>query len=162
MTKRLVSNTGPLIALSGIGELEILNKLFDQVMIPRSVYEELTAGLSAILSDREAFKFAEWIRIVDLPKHPELLLTRMLDAGEASVIQLASEYDATILMDERKGRKIAGDVYGLPVIGTAGLLILAKRAGLINEAVPLLVSMRKNGYWIDEEILDFVMQEANE
>jgi predicted nucleic acid-binding protein len=65
-------------------------------------------------------------------------------------------------MDEKKGRKIAGDVYGLPVIGTAGLLILAKRAGLINEAVPLLVSMRKNGYWIDEEILGFVMQEANE
>jgi len=162
MTKRLVSNTGPLIALNGTGEMEILKGLFDEVMIPRSVYDEVTTGFSAIESGTKAFELPEWIIIADLSKEPDLLLARMLDPGEVSVIQLASEHGATILMDERKGRKIAGDVYGLPVIGTAGLLVLAKRAELIKSAVSLIVSMRKNGYWIDEEILRFVIREANE
>lgn len=162
MIKRLVSNTGPLIALNGIGEMEVLRKLFDEVMIPMAVYDELTIGFSAIASDIKFFVLPEWIRIVDLSQEPEPLLARMLDPGEASVIRLASEYEATILMDEKKGRKIGGDIYGLPVIGTAGLLILAKRAGLISAVVPLLISMRMNGYWIEEEILRFVKREANE
>ena len=162
MKKFLVSNTGPLIALDGTGELEILKKLFNEVMIPRAVYNELTTGYSNIASGRESFKVPEWISIMDLSQEPDPLLVRMLDPGEASVIILASEYGATILMDEKKGRKIAGDIYSLSVIGTAGLLIQAKRAGLINAAAPLITSMRENGYWIDEEILRFVMQATNE
>jgi len=162
MKKCLVSNTGPMIALGGIGELEILKKLFNEVMIPRAVYNELTTGYFNIESGRESFKAPEWISIVDLSQEPDPLLVRMLDPGEAAVIQLVSVHGGTILMDERKGRKIAGDIYHLPVIGTAGLLILAKRDKLINAATPLLISMRDNGYWIDEAILNFVMRETNE
>ena len=163
MNKYLVSNTGPMIALSGIGELEILKKLFNEVMIPHAVYNELITGYSDTESGRESFKIPEWISIVKLSKEPDPLLVQMLDPGEAAVIELASlDTERIILMDEKKGRKIAGDIYGLPVTGTAGLLILAKRAGLINAASSLIISMRNNGYWIDEAILNFVMRETKE
>ena len=55
MRKCLVSNTGPMIALGGIGKLEILKKLFTEVMIPRAVYNELTTGYSDIGAGREPF-----------------------------------------------------------------------------------------------------------
>jgi len=74
--------------------------------------------------------------------------------GEAAVIQLARQVHADwVLIDERKGRKIAADVYELRVAGTARIAVEAKREQLITDVGELLSGMRFRGYWISDRIV---------
>ena len=87
----------------------------------------------------------------------------MLDTGEASVIQLAREIGVyKILMDERKGRRVARDVYGLQVIGTVRLLNDAKQAHLVASVKEPLQQMRAAGYWIHDKIIAAAIKAAKE
>jgi len=67
-----------------------------------------------------------------------------------------------VLMDERKGRKIARQVYGITVIGTGRLLVEAKRAALIGNVRPAINQMRANGYWLADNIVAEILQQAGE
>ena len=87
----------------------------------------------------------------------------MLDGGEAAVIQLAREHRAEyVLIDERKGRKIARSTYGLHVFSTAGLLVEAKKSGLVERVGDVLQQMRDNGYYIHDDIVALALQKAGE
>lgn len=77
-----------------------------------------------------------------------------LDAGEAEVITLARQLSpSTAVIDERRGRRIAQQVYGLTVKGTAGILVEAKRRGLIADVRPSLLALRAAGYFIAESVI---------
>jgi predicted nucleic acid-binding protein len=65
-------------------------------------------------------------------------------------------------MDERKAPRVARDVHGLQVIGTARILVEAKRAGLLSEIASSLVTLRQAGYWIHEAIVEAALREAGE
>jgi predicted nucleic acid-binding protein len=110
----------------------------------------------------EGFQRAQWIRVV--PSQPaDDLLTALLDAGEAAVIALAREQGiGVVLIDERKARKVARDVYRLHPIGTARILVEAKRNGLLAEVAPALQELRRAGYWIHEDIVQAALREAGE
>ena len=86
-----------------------------------------------------------------------------LDTGEAAVIHLARTIRSdAVLIDERKGRKVARSVYNLPVIGTVRVLVDAKRKGLLSAVGPALLEIRGNGYWIHDVIVQRALQEAGE
>lgn len=88
-------------------------------------------------------------------------MAKFLDEGEASVIHLARELGiGKILMDERKGRRIARDIYGLTVTGTVRLLIDAKNAGFINHLTDVLQDMKSSGYWIHDKIMHAAVKET--
>ena len=98
-----------------------------------------------------------------LSRGRDALLESLLDVGEASVICLARELDVhTVLIDERKARKVARDIHGLQVIGTARILIEAKRAGLLSEITSSFDKLRQAGYWIHEQIVQEALREAGE
>ena len=128
----LVSNTGPLIALGAIDALYLLPQLYERVVIPDEVREELNAAPYGIMR----FPFAEtadWLEVQKVATPVDPLLITVLDWGEAAVIQLARELHADmVLIDERKGRKVASSVYHLRVIGTVRVLLDAKSNGLIS------------------------------
>ena len=64
-----------------------------------------------------------WIQVEPDPPMPDTWLASVLDAGEAATIALAlRENPRFVLIDERKGRRIADHIYRLPLIGTAGIL----------------------------------------
>ena len=91
------------------------------------------------------------------------MLETLLDQGEAETIALALQFSAAlVLMDERKGRKIARDIYGLAVIGTGRLLTEAKLAGLIPAVTPLIGQMRAHGYWLSDKIVAEILRQAGE
>ena len=91
------------------------------------------------------------------------LLALQLDPGEASVIQLALKRSVpNVLIDERKGRKIARRVYGLHTIGTARVLVEARQAGLIAEIAPLFDRLREESYWIADPIVKWAKSAAGE
>ena len=83
----------------------------------------------------------------DTPLDP--LLSTVLDKGEAAVITLARSLSAdVVLIDESKARKIARTIYGLRVIGSARVLVEAKRHCMLDNVAAALQAMREYGYWI--------------
>ncbi len=107
MKGRIVCNTGPLIALTIVNKLDLLRLLFTEIAVPETVHQEILQGgsCSAGLS---AYNQASWIEVKSLKGPFDPLLDSILDAGEASVIQLARESQAElVVIDERKARRVA-------------------------------------------------------
>ena len=158
----LVSNTGPIIALALIDRLDVLQSIFQTITIPEEVHRELLEGGPSghgLVRYQKAF----WIKVQPLSSSIDPLLMTVLDTGEASVVQLARETKADyVLIDERKGRKIARDIFGLKVIGTARILVEAKRKGLLNSVSAALRQLKEAGYWIHDDIVRLALKEAGE
>jgi len=158
----IISNTGPIIALASINKLDILKSFYKTVIIPGPVHIEIMAGGKSF-AGLDEYKKATWLDVRELEHKPEPLLAKLLDEGEASVIHLACELGLEkILMDERKGRRIARDVYGLIVTGTIRLLINAKKAGLISNMTDVLQEIKSSGYWIHDKIVQAAVKEVGE
>jgi uncharacterized protein len=157
----VVCNTGPILGLFRVGRVDLLPRLFPRVLVPRAVVNELLLAPFADVAElqRELGAFS----IVDLPSQPDPLLLTELDAGEAAVITLArSMGGAGIVMDERKGRRVARLVYGLPVKGTCGLLVAAKHRGLVSTVKPLLAGMRAKGYFLGSQLVAECLRQSDE
>jgi hypothetical protein len=158
----LVSNTGPIIALSAIDQLEILKRLFDEVILPETVHTEIVEG-GKNFAGLQCYRKATWIKVQSVETSIEPLLGSLLDRGEASVIQLAREKDADfVLIDERKARKIARNIYRIQVVGSARILVEAKHRGLISNVRTALEGMRNAGYWIHDDIVKAALEQAEE
>jgi uncharacterized protein len=157
----VVCNCGPLIALAGIRQLELLPRLFTRVRVPGQVHAEL-CGSARFAASKELFA-RPWLEVVDPAPPVEAFLASQLDVGEAAVLTLARlEPDAEVLMDERRGRRVGQQVYGLRILGTGGLLLRAKSAGLIEAVTPLTSAMKANGYHLSDRLLQAVSQAAGE
>jgi predicted nucleic acid-binding protein len=115
------------------------------------------------LSGLKDFRRADWIRILPLKDKRDQLLESLLDIGAAAVISLAREQKATlVLIDERKARKVARDIYGLQPIGTARILVEAKRKHLLPDIASQFQKLRQEGYWIHDSIVETALREAGE
>lgn len=155
----IVTNTTPLIALAiATGNLNILRSLYDRVVVPREVCDELlAAGISAPGVD--AFQKATWLErreeLIELPVY----LRNTLDRGEAAVIQTAtSERIEKVCIDETVGRRVAR-LHGLVLTGTVGVLIKAKQQGHSVDLLMALERMRSHGIWLSEQVIQFVLAE---
>ena len=157
----VVCDTGPLIALSLVDHLQLLQRLYPQVLMPRAVLDEVSAGGSE-RPGCQAILAAGWLEPVeDLGLDP--LLAAELGAGEAAVIASAYKIGAPlVLLDDRKARRIAVGAYKLRVKGSAGVLVAAKRAGLIPAVRPLLDAMIDRGYYLSRRLVHEATREAGE
>lgn len=157
----IVCNSGPLIALAGVKHLHILEKIYDRVLVPKAVYEEVTTS-TALLGASEIQK-APWLISCKVSKSPDPLLLAELGKGEAEVIVLALEKKANkVLVDEKKARRIATFVYSLTVTGTVGILLKAKKFGYIEAVLPLINAMKNNGYYFSDTLVKSICLQANE
>lgn len=164
MTAKLVvvSDATPLIALAKIGQLSWLADLFGEVLVPGAVYSEIVvAGVGR--RGAAEIQSANWIRmeaVIDRTKVSYLLT--QLDIGEAEAIVLAQEKHADwLLVDENKARTIAQRL-GLHMIGTVGLLLLAKQQGKISTIRPLLDALRSQQFRLSHKVYELVLKQANE
>lgn len=158
---RVVSNTTPIIALSVIGQLNLLRDLYTEVVIPPAVYGEVIAG-GARRAGATELSHADWIRTVSLqdPRRADLLLD--LDRGEAEAIALAIELDADLLLiDERLARRYAMRA-GLTITGSLGVLLKAKEKGLVPELRPLIEELRRNKIRLSEDVVQHALRLAEE
>ena len=162
MFERAVINAGPLVALSLLDRLDLLPALFHECWVPQSVFHEVAvAGLGKPGS--QSLQGADWLARVRVSPAPDPLLIMELDAGEADVISLARQIaPCWAVIDERRGRRIAQRVYGLPVKGTAGILVEAKRRGLLSLVRPNLQALCVQGYFIAENVIAAASEAAGE
>lgn len=162
MLERAVINAGPLVALSLAGRLDLLSALFREFWIPEAVFREVTvAGLGRPGADSLAN--GHWAAHVHSSPESDPLLIAELDLGEAAVISLArANAPCMVIIDEKRGRKIAHQVYGLPVKGTAGLLVEASRRGLLDDLHTMLLNLKQAGYYLSESLIESACQAARE
>lgn len=157
----VVSDTSPITNLAAIGQLDLLQKLYQKVVIPSAVYRELTASGGG--HPGAVIQSLDWIEVKDVSNR--LLVTALrieIDEGEAEAIVLAQEMAADLLLlDERRGRLVAGRL-GLRIVGLLGVLIDAKQTGLIPEIKPLLDELIRFGFRIGQELYERVLQAAGE
>ncbi len=155
---KIVSNTGPLIALAGVGQFDLLHKLFGSILIPPAVRAEILneTALTALAA-------ADWITVQAIQDVIAIqLLREELDDGESEAIVLARELDADlILIDERAARRKARSL-GLQMVGTLGVLLMAKDKGFIDAIKPLIESLRGAGFHMSEDLCRQVLDSAGE
>ena len=123
----VVSDTTPLISLLKINRIDLLERLFGEVLIPQAVFNELTSD-ERFQVEAEQIKRKEFIRMkpVNNPESADILKrVTGLDQGESEAIVLSDELKADLLlMDEAKGRNVSTQM-GLQIMGTIGLLMAA-------------------------------------
>jgi predicted nucleic acid-binding protein len=127
----VISDTSCLIVLNKLDQLDLLRQLYGSVLITSIVRSEFGAPLP------------DWFNVV-IPPETELYqeLKQQLDADEASSIALAKTIqDCLLIVDEAKGRKVASQLE-VSTLGTLGMLLKAKEAGLIESLRTLLTTIR--------------------
>ena len=159
---KVVSNSSPLIHLSRIGRLYLLQELFNEVIIPCAVYKEVVEEGMGQPGALEV-KNAPWIKVLPIKnKSMKTLLMTFLDEGEAEAIILALETGAELLLiDEREGRQHAKKL-GLRVAGTVGILLKAKRIGLISSVKNDIEKLKDAGFRISKDVENEILRRAGE
>ncbi len=157
---KVISNTTPIISLLKLNRLDLLQKLYEQIYIPRAVYKEIESGkLKAFYADLNK---VEWIKIVDVQNKMAVKCFLDLDKGEAEAIVLANELNADlIILDEKLGRYHAKHL-NLKVTGTIGVLIKAKSNNLIYHLKPLLEELIEKDVWISDNLKIEILKKVDE
>ena len=157
----VISNTSPLVGLWTLGLLHLLRDLYTEVLIPEEVQDEFLATERPVR--RDALKNAPWIRTVRLtPPLDDTIYPNVIHRGEAAVFDLARERGARlVILDDLEARRYAKRI-GLPTKGTVGVLLEAKRSGLIATIKPLLDVLLENGVRLGASLVNEALQEAGE
>lgn len=157
----IICNTSPLQYLHQIGVLYILPALVRTVTVPPAVQEELNTGrnLGLSLPDLQSL---DWI-VVRGPSSPVTLsLVTDLGSGEREVLALALETpDSVCVLDDALARQVARTLQ-LRITGTLGVLIDAKRAGIIPTVRPLLDQLQSFGFRLAAHTRTAVLKLAGE
>jgi predicted nucleic acid-binding protein len=150
---RIVSNTSPIVALAHLGELDLLRKIFDSaILIPPAVARELAGRV-----------LPEWFEIRELRQPLSArALEAFLGAGESESLALALEAEADlVVLDDKAARRLATQLR-LTVVGTLGLLLRAKEAGLIPSIRPKLEALRTLPFHVSPRLRENILTQARE
>ncbi len=159
----VVSNTTPLIGLATIQRFDLLKQLFGEIHIAQAVYDEAVVRGREEGGAKREVSTATWIKTVRVQDRlaVDVLLDEM-DLGEAETIVLAREIGADwVLMDEKKGRRKLAELK-LKKVGTLGILLKAKRTGLLSAIRHDIEQLRQQGFSISQDVIDSVLRQANE
>ena len=156
-----ISNTSPLLYLHRIGALEWLPRLFERVLVPLAVVEELDAG-AAQGHDVPDVRQLQWAEIVACR---DVLLEAVgseIGPGELAVLSLASRRPGcTAILDDGQARQAASRA-GIAVIGTLGVMLRAKEAGLVGQLEPFVDALSAAGMWMSPQIRGRILALADE
>lgn len=151
----VISDTSPITTLIQIGKVDLLHKLYGEILIPEAIRDELFLSHPAL---------PEFFQCVPVNNHAAVArLLSELDAGESEAIVLAKEHAADILlMDEIKGRKIAARE-GICFVGLLGVLAQAKLNNLIPSVGAVLTEIEnKTTFFISREMKNLTLKLAGE
>jgi len=155
----LIADSSALVALSVCDSLELLDQLFKEVIVPEAV------NLEVIKSDKpEALALKEYlqekVRKVDMSTF--IYLDGNADEGEMEAMFLYKQEQADkLLIDDKRGKKIA-KINGINTIGSLGVLLSAKQAGLITEIKPKLEAIKASRVYLSQSVINMVLELALE
>jgi predicted nucleic acid-binding protein len=156
--RSLVTNTTPLIALTAAtGGLDVLRFLYERVVVPLEVAEELRVGGPKAFGVDVFSAAASWLEVQAQPVALQPFLQNALDKGEAAVIQTALNLQLPLVcIDETAGRRIAR-LCNLRLTGSIGILLKARKQGFAVDMPQALDRMRRQGIWLSDQVVRFAL-----
>ena len=158
----IISDTTPIISLLKADQLDLLEKLFHEVVIPKAVYSELISNIKfqdeAQVIKKCPFIFVE--EVIDTKSVDIFRRVTGLDAGESEAIVMADEKKADLLlMDERKGRIVAKQM-GLTITDTVGILLQSFDEEFLNadEIRESISKLKECGIRISDSLYDLILE----
>ena len=149
---RVIVNTSPLIALNRIERMNLLRDLYTKVVCPRSVIDEIEAGV--LKGHTPAMALPPWLSVDHDP--PEMAFRRELGAGESAVLSLALITKADlVVLDDLQARLVAAEL-NLRTTGTLGILVAAQQRGLIPNARNEARKLQSAGFRIHPALIDAI------
>jgi predicted nucleic acid-binding protein len=147
--KSVVTDSACLIGLERIGRLDVLPALFDPIIIPPEVQREFGGSL-------------DWLQ-VRVPNNQALVnaLKLVVDDGEAEAIALAYERHDLLILDDRQARSVAQRL-PVPIIGTIGVLLLAKQAGILTSVASILIELESASFYVSDALKEEALRLAGE
>ncbi len=161
MADQAVVNASPLICLSRAGLVDLLRQAAKTIIVPAAVAREILArGPSDVTAN--AVATATWMKQADDIAIPSNVLAWDLGAGESSVLAWALSHPGTpAIIDDLQGRRCAESL-GITLRGTVGLVLRARRSGLIDSARAALERLRRGGMYLSDRLCVEVLKEVGE
>jgi predicted nucleic acid-binding protein len=153
-----VSNTTPLRYLIAIGQEHLLGQLFEKVLVPTAVHEELTDARTPENVRNSVLSPPAWFEVCTVPETHTTTFPVTLHRGEREAILLAETLRSDLLLiDEQIGRTIAIN-RNLPVSGTLGVLERADTVGLVTNFPEVLKQLKTSGFFISQSLEQQLLQ----
>lgn len=145
-----VVNASPLILLGKLERLDLFVELSSTIIVPRAVADEVAAGMA----DDKLAALRAWLapRVDENLSVPTAILGWDLGAGESQVLAYCLAGAHRAVLDDGEARA-AAKVHGIPLIGTLGIILRARQAGLIAAARPLVERLVREGSYSDAELV---------
>ncbi|MFM9946733.1 MAG: DUF3368 domain-containing protein [Saprospiraceae bacterium] len=159
----VVSDASPIINLARIGRIALLPALFEQIIIPQKVFEEIVVQGKGQPGANE-ITTADWVEVKSCQDaFKAKLLENELDPGESEAIVLAQEINADLLLlDDNAARDVAARL-GLEYTGLLGILLKAKQKGLVKEVRPIMDELvNVANFRISKSIYDSIIKLTGE
>lgn len=142
----IIADTSCLIILKKVNELNLLQRLFQQITVTPTITQEYQE------------KLPEWITIQSPNEQSYRAIAEIIDEGEASAIALALEIDdCRLILDDIRARKYAKQL-DLSVIGTLGIIAQAQKAGIIPSALTVIDKIQTTNFRLSERVIEQVKQ----
>jgi predicted nucleic acid-binding protein len=147
----IVSNTSPINYLILIGHIDLLPQMFQQIIVPQAVYNELSDPKAPNLVQTWIATPPDWLKIQPVTQASDEIVD-LLDSGERDAILLAQELNANLLLlDDMKARRTATE-RGLVIAGILGVLDRAATMKLID--LPAAIkNLQTTSFWASESLL---------
>ncbi|MBF0463320.1 MAG: DUF3368 domain-containing protein [Magnetococcales bacterium] len=163
MAEIAVINASPLIFLSRAGRLDLLQGMASLCLVPEPVRTEIEARGE---NDRtvRALRMNPWIKVVAGPATPESIAAWGLGPGESSVLAFALADPArntVVVIDDLAAHHCAATL-GIPVRGTLGIVLIAKKRGMIPLARPIMEALLAHGMYLSRSVLDQALTRVGE
>ena len=161
MDNLAVINASPLIFFSRGQQMELLRHFAKRIFVPEPVAEEIRKkGKDDITA--KTLDNTPWLEIVPEVPVPEIVLEWGLGPGESSVLAYAyANKGVEAIIDDFAGRKCARFLK-IPIRGTLGIILVAKRRGLIPAARPMIETLLGAGLYLSEPVIDEALKRVDE
>jgi predicted nucleic acid-binding protein len=156
-----VCNSSPLISLARISRLDLIDSLAARVLVPNTVLREIEAGGESD-SAAQAIETSSRMQITPDVEVPESVRTWGLDPGESQVLAVALQAPGSgVILDDRAARRCATRL-SLPMIGTIGIVALARQRGTLKAAAPIYQALQGAGLFVSPALVKGVLAQFGE
>ena len=151
----VVADTSPINYLLLIDQIDLLPRLFQQVIVPDVVRDEMLDPSAPLVLRQWIANPPPWLVVQTVSRIDETL--NALDPGEQAAITLAQTLPADLLIiDERLGRRAASD-RRIPIIGTLGILDDAAHQGFV-ELSDAIARLQQTNFRISRRIIQKLLE----
>ena len=161
MDESAVVNASPLIFFSRSHQLELLRQFARRIFVPELVAKELNMkGPEDITA--KVLEATPWLEVIPSKTVPDIISDWALGPGESAVLALAYENPGMeVIIDDLSARKCAAFLQ-IPVRGTLGIVLVAKKRGLIPQARPIIEDLIRSGLYLSRTIIDEALKRVGE